>query len=222
MPPRGRPKKALQDFADLLKKEEDHLGEMLTIDGDSNDSNDKIFEIPAEKLNKDDPVKKAALMKKINSYKMLFPEETKDVHIDETDIASVERSLTILKCKIDGRECTDIVQAGGSMIDKGLTEGYKFAMTPLENIISSMLINCNGFAGDVSKSKEVHSLTKKIVIERDLLPMIPVPSSGGTSDIGSLLFVIAKIFFMSIMKNSCMKQLDANLDKELKDKYKDI
>ena len=124
--------------------------------------------------------------------------------------------------QIDGRECTEIVHAGSSMIDKGLTEGYKFAMTPFENLISSMLVNCNGFANEVSRSKEIHSLTKKIVIERDLLPMIPVPSSGGTSDITTLLFVIAKIFFMSIMKNSCKKQLDANLDKELKNKYKGI
>ena len=220
MPSRGRPKKTLQDFTDLLKNEEDHLGEMVLID-ESNDN--KIFEIPSLDGKKDDPVKKASLMKKINSYRTLFPEETKDVHIDETDIASVEKSLTALKCKIDGRECTEIVHAGSSMIDKGLTEGYKFAMTPFENIISSMLINCNGFASEVSKSKEIHALTKKIVIERDLLPMLPmVSSSGGTSDVTTLLFAIAKIFFMSIMKNSCMKTLDSNLDKELKDKYKDI
>ena len=55
MPSRGRPKKALQDFADLLKNEEEHLGEMI-ID-ESNDS--KIFEIPSLNGEKDDPVKKA-------------------------------------------------------------------------------------------------------------------------------------------------------------------
>ena len=218
--PRGRPKKVLQNFSDLLKNEEDHLGEMVLIDENNGNNDNKIFEIPSLDGKKDDPVKRASLMKKINSYKTLFPEETKDFHIDETDL---EKSLTALKCKIDGRECTDIVQAGSSMIDTGLVKGYKLAMTPLEHIISSMLVNCDGFASEVSKSKEIHSLTKKIVIERDLLPMmLMASSSGGTSDVTALLLAIAKIFFTCIFKKSCMKQIDANLDKELKDKYKDI
>ena len=162
---------------------------------------------------------KDALMKKINSYKALFPQETDKVEIDDNNL---ELSLVKIKNAIDGRNNNSEIIQAGNMVDRMLLESYKFSLTPVENLVTNNLINCKGFVKEVCTNKNVKNLTKKIIVDKDLIPLPTINSSNDSNDVMSLLILILQIFVGNIIKNSCMSNIENSLNKQLKDKYKDI